>query len=337
MTPGGRVFVSFPRHAIDHDHATLGVLRDGAVAPFPDAMMNAVSDRPAAERLVSVHGITTDARGRLWVVDDGKRAGHPIPEGGAKVVGFDPDTGEVIASVALKAPAMLPDSHMNDLRVDLIHGAAGTAYVADSSFGDSPALVVVDLATGAQRRVLADHPSTQPERGFMCVLEGVPHVWKAEHATFPTGGIDGITLSPDGGTLFYSPLSSRRLYSIPTLLLSDPRATEAELAAAVRDEGEKGFADGLCTDARGRIYTTNAEHDAVLRREPDGSYATVMRDPRIVWPDGIFTTDAHVYVVCGQWNRLPAMNGGVNLRRPPYLLARAPLDPASTLTSPKPE
>ncbi|MFI3488100.1 L-dopachrome tautomerase-related protein, partial [Klebsiella pneumoniae] len=45
---------------------------------------------------------------------------------------------------------------------------------------------------------------------------------------------DGIALSPDGGTLFYTPLSSRHLYSVPTALLRDPKLSEAELAAAWR-------------------------------------------------------------------------------------------------------
>jgi hypothetical protein len=49
--------------------------------------------------------------------------------------------------VLLMPPVLQPDSHMNDLRVDLTHGAQGTAYVADSSFGTTPALIVVDLAT----------------------------------------------------------------------------------------------------------------------------------------------------------------------------------------------
>ena len=334
VTPDGGIFVGFPRHAIDHNKATLGELRDGRLVPFPSAVMSLPSDRPAAEWLVSVHGMTTDTRGRLWVIDDGKRAGHSIPDGGAKVMGFEPDTGRIVAQVVLEPPALRPDSHMNDLRVDLSHGAAGTAYVADSSFGTNPALVVVDLATGAQRRVLADHPSTQPDRGFMAVLEGRPLVWKAKDAPFPTGGVDGVTLSPDSKTFYYSPLSSRRLYSIATDILADPQATEAQLAAAVTDEGEKGFADGLCSDLEGRIYTTNGEHDAVFCRDTDGSFGVVVRDPRIIWPDGIFATPTHVYVVCGQWNRLAGMNDGVNRRRPPYLLIRSPIIPVAPLTSP---
>lgn len=249
-------------------------------------------------------------------------------------MGFEPDTGRIVAKVVLKPPALLPDSPMNDLRVDLTHGAAGMAYVADSSFGVSPALVVVDLATGAERRVLANHPSTQPDRGFMAVLEGRPLVWQAKDAPLPTGGVDGVTLSPDSRTFFYAPLSSRRLYSIPTDILANPEATDAELAAAVTDLGEKGFADGLCSDSDGRIYTTNGEHDAIFRRNTDGSFEVVARDPRIVWPDGVFATSSHVYVVCGQWNRLAGMNNGVNQRRPPYLLIRSPITPAAPLTSP---
>jgi hypothetical protein len=42
----------------------------------------------------------------------------------------------------------------------------------------------------------------------------------------------------------------------------------------------------------------------------------VARDPRIIWPDGIFADDRYVYCVLGQWNRLPGFNSGVNLRRP---------------------
>lgn len=326
VTPSGRVFVGFPRHADDHSGPTLGELRDGKIVPYPDAAWSLPSDAAPADRLISVHGMTTDSRGRLWLIDDGKRAGHAIPDGAAKIVGIDPATNKVFAKVVLKAPTMLPDSHMNDLRVDLTHGAAGTAYVADSSFGTTPALVVVDIATGRQRRVLANDVSTQPVQGFLTVLEGRPLRYDAKHQTFPVGGVDGVTLSSDSARLYFSPLTSRRLYSIPTLLLSNFDVTDAQLAAAVRDEGEKGAADGLATDPDDRIYTTDFEHDAIMQRDPSGHFRVVARDPRIVWPDGIFANAHYVYVTLGQWDRLPGFNGGHDLRRPPYLLVRIPLD-----------
>lgn len=321
VTPSGRVFLGFPRHAVAHSGPTLARLEGERVVPFPEAW-SLPSSRPIAERLVSVHGMTTDTRGRLWVIDDGKLAGKPIEAGAAKVVGFEPDSGAVVANVALRAPVMLADSHMNDLRVDLTHGAAGTAYVSDSSFGRSPALVVVDLATGRQRRVLASHRSTQPEPGFVVMLEGRALPYDAQHPTFPVGGVDGVTLSADSSRLFFAPLTSRRLYSIATDVLARFESSDAELAAAVVDEGEKGFADGLASDARDTIYVTDAEHDAIRWWERGGRTGVLAKDPRFVWPDGIFATDTHVYVTLGQWNRLPSFNGNVDRRQPPYLLVR---------------
>lgn len=330
----GRVFVGFPRHADNHAGMSLGELVDGRLVPFPDRAMNYPSTAPYADWLVSVHGMTTDSRGSVWVIDDGKRAGiDGIPDGAAKVVGFDPASGKVIGKVVLKAPALLQDSHMNDLRVDLTHGVRGTAYITDSSFGTSPALVVVDLASGRQRRVLADHVSTQPEKGFLAILDGKPMRYDARHPTFPVGGADAITLSADSATLYYAPLTSRRLYAIPTAVLADFGNDEATLAAAVTDLGEKGFADGMATDPQGRLYITDGEHDAILRRWPDGHFDVVVRDPRIVWPDGIYADEHYVYVTLGQWDRLPGFNGGKDLRQPPYLLVRAPIEPAPRLSS----
>ena len=331
VTPDGRIFVGFPRHADDHAGPTLGELRDGKLVPYPDAAVSLPSNRPAAERLVSVHGMTTDSRGRLWLIDDGKRAGQPIPDGAAKVVGIDPATNRIFASVVLHAPALLPDSHMNDLRVDLTHGSAGTAYVTDSSFGTSPALVVIDLASGRQRRVLEHDVSTRAEAGFMAIIEGQPLRYDPKNQAFPVGGADGVTLSPDSSRLYFAPLTSRRLYSIATATLADFSSSDATLTAAVRDEGEKGFADGLATDAAGRIYTTDAEHDEVLRRNLDGSFDVAARDPRLLSPDGIFAAKDYIYLTLGQWDRLGGFHHGQDLRRAPFLLVRFPVAAAPVI------
>lgn len=254
VTPDGRIFIGFPRHADDHAGPTLGELRDGKLPPYPDAATSLPSTRPAAERLVSVHGMTTDSRGRLWLIDDGKRAGQPIPDGGAKVVGIEPATNRIFASVVLHAPALLKDSHMNDLRIDLTHGSAGTAYVSDSSFGTAPALVVVDLASGRQRRVLADHAATRAETGFMAVIEGRPLRYDPKDQAFPVGGVDGVTLAADSSRLYFAPLASRRLYSITTALLAGFSSSEASLGAAVRDPRMLS-PDGIFA-ARDHVYVT---------------------------------------------------------------------------------
>ncbi len=136
VSPEGRLFLGFPRHAVDHRKATLAEYKHGQLHPFPNAAMSQPSDAAASDRLISVHGMTLDTKDRLWVIDDGKRAGHPILPGGAKVMGFDLKTGVTVGKVVLAPPVLLRDSHMNDLRVDLTHGTQGTVYIADSSFGN---------------------------------------------------------------------------------------------------------------------------------------------------------------------------------------------------------
>lgn len=53
------------------------------------------------------------------------------------------------------------------------------------------------------------------------------------------------------------------------------------------DEGDKGgAADGLESDATGYIYSTNYEHNSVLRRHRNGEeWETVVHDPRLLWHD----------------------------------------------------
>ena len=320
----GRLFLTFPKHDGDHPGPVLAEWKNGQLVPFPSAAFAASSVGSPQSRLVSPHGMTTDTRGNLWIIDDGKIKGLPIPAGGAKVVGINPVTGRIIANIVLK-DALLPGSHMNDLRIDLTHGKKGTAYITDSSFDGHPALVVLDIATGQQRRVLENTRSVMPDTGYQTVLDGRVLRYDPNHPTFPAGGADGITLSADSSRLYYAPLASRRLYSLPTDKLANFALNSQELATFVVDEGEKGAADGLATDPWGRIYTTAADHDAVFRRNVDGTYEMVASDPRFVWPDGIFADRQAVYVVMGQWSRLPRLHDGQDMRKPPFLVVKIPI------------
>lgn len=330
VTPQGRTFVGFPRHAIDHTGMTLGEWVNGKLLPFPSRDISEPSALPESQRLISVHGMTLDHQGRLWLIDDGKEAGHEgIAAGAAKVVGIDLKTEKIVTSIVLK-DALLQDSHMNDLRIDLTHGSQGTGYVADSSFGDHPALVVVDLASGKQRRVLAGNPSIVAQKDFVVQLDGVPMRYQGSDTPFPHGGVDSLALSADGSRLYYSPLTSRHLWSLPTAALANFDLDDAQLAAQIKDEGEKVMTDGMDMDRQGRVYLTDAEHHQVLRRWPDGRLEVVLRDPRLVWPDGLFVGEHDVYVTLGQWDRL---GKNVDTREPPYLLISTPMDPVPQLNA----
>lgn len=80
-------------------------------------------------------------------------------------------------------------------------------------------------------------------------------------------GLDGIQLTPDGKTVYYSPLTSNYLYSIPSVNLrardSDPLA---ELAAHsnISHHGQRGGnANGFEGDSNGLIYQLMPTHNAI--------------------------------------------------------------------------
>ncbi|MEA2526177.1 MAG: hypothetical protein QOF73_3404, partial [Thermomicrobiales bacterium] len=141
-------------------------------------------------------------------------------------------------------------------------------------------------------------------------------------------GSDGIAISSDGARLYYCPLGSRRLYSVATDALIDRSLDDVAVAATVVDEGDKGGgADGLESDAAGNVYATNYEHDAVMRRRPDGRWETVAHDPRLLWPDTLsVATDGYLYVTANQLHRQARFHGGRDRREKPYALFRVRID-----------
>lgn len=279
VTPDGRVFLGFPRHADNHSGCALAELKHGKLVPFPNREMTYPSDRPYSEWLDSPHSMTTDSTGNIWLIDDGKRAGMDnIPEGAAKVVGFSPD-GSLLASIPIKSPVLRQDMQLNDLRIDLKHGEKGMAYITNSSFGTTPSLVVADIATRQAREVLANHYSTAIQEGYITFLEGgVRTTYNKNHVTLPSGGANGIALVED--RLYWTPITGRGFYSISTDSLSDFRLSER----IVIYEGDRPACDGLAEDGDGNIYFSAYEQMALVKRDTNGVFHTLVQSPRS-WDD----------------------------------------------------
>jgi sugar lactone lactonase YvrE len=145
--------------------------------------------------------------------------------------------------------------------------------------------------------------------------------------------VDGIAISNDGSRLFYCALMGRRLYSVSCDALVDRSLDDAAVNATIVDEGDKGGGgDGLESDSENRVYTTNYEHDAILRRCPDGFYETIVHDPRVLWPDTLsLATDGYLYFTVNQLHRGPGFHGGKDLRERPFGLFRVRVDASPVL------
>jgi sugar lactone lactonase YvrE len=332
----GRIFVNYPKWG-DEVPATVTEIRDGRAVPYPDERWNRPRSDDDAEALVSVQSIVVDPADRLWILDTGSPMFQPTSPGGPKLVCVDLARDEVVQTITFPDDVALPTTYLNDVRFDLRRGEAGIAYITDSADSGPNGIIVVDLASGRSWRALHDHPSTkaEPLTAFRPVVEGRPFLERPEDGEPGpvTMGADGIAIGADGSRLYYCPLASRRWYSVPTDLLADPDHDPDALAAAVVDEGDKGTgSDGLETDDAGRLYLTSVEHDAVLRRLPDGQYETVAHDPRLLWPDTMsVATDGYLYVTANQLHRQSSYQGGRDLRSHPYHLFRIRIDAGPVL------
>lgn len=324
VSSDNRVFIGFPRHADNHKEFALAELVNDKLIPWPNKEYVYPSTKPYKDWLVSPHGMYIDKNDVLWVLDDGKRSGiKEIPEGAAKVVAFDIKTKKILHNLVINSPVLNSDSHYNDLRVDLSHGKKGTVYIANSGFGQHFSIVVIDVETGKSREVLVNHYSTSPEPQFMAFLEGIPHVYDFNHQTFPNGGADGISISPDEKKLYWTTISGKKLYSLPTEILSDFTSSEAQIEKSVTFEGQHPACDGLAEDEKGNIYFGAFEQQSIVKRNTEGEYSLVSHDKEnYVWPDGLAYRNGYLYVTLGQWNRLPGFNNGVDLRKPPFLIVK---------------
>jgi sugar lactone lactonase YvrE len=287
----GRAFVSTPRLVSADSPATLSILDTNAstgparLTAFPSAAANAVAGAPD-RHLRNVLGFHIDRRnGWLWALDQGFVAGEAsAPKGGQKIMVFELRTQKLVKTMALDGVADRKGSFLNDIVVDEAHKIA---YVSDSGLRSAPdnqaGLIVVDFGTGRARRVLDRHASLMPQAGVKVVSHG-EEVWPGKPLVL---GVNGIALSPDARTLYWTVTTGTHAYAMPTALLRDPRAGKTALAAAVRALGDVGGnTDGIVTDAEGRLYITDVTRNGIVEYDPrSGSMGLLAADEGVRWPD----------------------------------------------------
>jgi sugar lactone lactonase YvrE len=293
VTPDGRVFVSYPRWSSQIPVSVGEVLPSGAVVPYPDAGWNAWSPGQAPEgRFVCVQSVTADDAGFLWILDAGNPMFRGVVPGAAKLVKVDPRRDAVLEVIPFGPEAAPEGSYLNDVRVDV---GREWAYVTESGRGS---LLAVDLKTKIPRAVLKEHRSVKAEDTVVTV-EGVE--LRRPDGTPRKVHADGIALDAESDVLYFQALTGRTLYRLPARTLRDDRLTEGEVAAELKAVGTTGPADGLWFSRDGFLYITAIEENAIRRLNRDGTADTVVRDPRLRWPDSLAEgPDGSLYVTTSQ-------------------------------------
>ena len=98
---------------------------------------------------------------------------------------------------------------------------------------------------------------------------------------------------------------------------------------------EQAISGGQATlkveDDKGRVFAGDYENNAI-RVLDQGSWTTVVSNPRISWPDTLsIGTDGYLYFTANQLHRQPGFHGGRDLRRKPYELLRIKVGAAPVL------
>lgn len=287
----GAAYVSTPRLLSASAPATLSRLDTRAktgparLTAFPSMAVNSVTAAPQ-ESLRNVLGFHVDRKnGWLWALDMGFVAGEAeAPAGAQKVLVLDLKSGRIVKRIALDGVADRKGSFLNDIAVD---ERRRVAYISDSGMRSAPdnrvGLIVADFASGEARRVLDKHPSLQIEPGVKVVSHGA-EVWPGNPLQL---GINGIALSPDGGTLYWTVTTGTRARSVPTSVLRDVASSDEQIAAAIRDLGPVGGnTDGMVTDTKGRLYITDVTHNGIVKYDPrTREMSLIASDDGVQWPD----------------------------------------------------
>ncbi len=297
-TRDGRVFVCHP------DMGTPGpqieeITPGHPSRSYPDAAWNEWKPGlPITGAFVHANGLRVGPDGSLWVIDAGAPGpGKPSVPGAARAVQIDLSTNKVVRVYPMGA-AQKPESYLDDLR---FHG--DTAYLTDAG---APSLLVLDLKTGATRRVLDGDPSTTERRPLLA--DGKPLV--DEHGKPILIHADQLEVSPDGKHLYYQPCSGP-MSRIETRWLDDERVTPAEVARHVEPWVDTPSTGGTAIDAQGNIYLSDVNTRRVLKITPDKEVSTILADPRLIWCDALWLDDAgFLWLPASQLNRVPGLNGG---------------------------
>jgi sugar lactone lactonase YvrE len=287
----GNYYVSVPRWA-QGIPSTMNriVVKDGKplLEAFPSWDFNKPGD---VKVLQSVLGYEIDENNRMWILDQGKIAYNPSPEGSQKLIVWDLSTNKMIDSINIPNEiANYRTSFLNDLVVD---NKNGFVYITDSGNGWPDhevvgGIIVYNMKTKQLRRVLNQHDSTQDVPGFRFSIAGRP-VFTDRPIRL---GSDGIALSADRSVLYYCPITGRNLYSIDTALLRNFNTPEQQIRAAVQAIGSKGTTtDGMHADNKGNVWYTMLEGQGVGVYTPQtpqiDRFHKFVSDDRMLWVDGV--------------------------------------------------
>lgn len=299
--------------------------------PYPSWEMNLLGDCNAIQNSQNVE---VDAKGRMWIIDSGRTSTlskTPTATCPPKLVIYDIPQKKVLIKyefpedVANKSNAYLYDLVVDDDNSDAY------AYISDNS-GRDPGIIVYSLKNNSSRKLR--HPESmradQAAREFK--VDGIS-------ITAPIN-IAGLALGPniqstnksltiqEDRELFYSPLSSKHLYSISTAILKNFSNAAPDFSPPVRDVGLKSSqTDGMIMDDTGILYYGLLGDSSVGKWDSQTPFASgqkvISRDAAFIqWPNSFtFDLSGNLILLTNRLHKF--IYGKMDLQEPNFRLLSA--------------
>lgn len=286
-------------------------LVDGKPVPYPsEAFQHPAAGTPHFQSVLSLR---IDQQGRLWTLDYADYG-----QGQPRLLAFDLKTNQVVQQYDFPSNVAGFLSMLNDLQID---PRGEKIYIAETSpIRQTPAIVVYDTVKRSSRRLLHRHSSVLPGP-YMIQAPGRDMIIYGIYAL--RIGVDSIALDKRGEWLYYGAVNGDRMYRIATKDLNDESLSPEALGAKVEDYAAKTLSDGITIDGLDSLYLSDMEHSAILKLGPDRRLITLLKDPRLRWPDGFsFGSQGWLYVTCSSLQHVLFISGEHMRAHAPYQIFR---------------
>lgn len=306
----GNIYVSFPRWK-ENVIATLAKLdpETKTFKPWPSEQENDIEN---PEMLQSVLGFEIH-NDTIYALDQGIINGTEAKKGSMKVVVYNVN-GTRITSYDLTSKTRSTNSFLNDIVID---PDKKIAYISDSgnpltpNKEHFPQILKLYLNASSSKEdnptveqlLGPQHYSLMPEDTYWLTING-----KKVNTDSPMlTGVDGIALSCDYKILYYTPLTSKKLYSLNVDTYNQEDFNKGKIK--VYEAYKNISSDGILASKNGVLYMTSLEDGRIyMKKDMDDdlesfSYKNLIHsiaNETIMWPDTLALYNSTLYFISNQ-------------------------------------
>lgn len=252
-----------------------------SLRPYPNWELQEIGNCSAIQNIQSME---IDPLGRMWVADIGRRntrLEQPDNTCPPKLVIIDLSTNEVVrVHVFPNHVASYQTSYLNDIVIDVFHWYA---YFSDSN---DAAIIVYCLEKNLSWKIMDESMAKETDDG---------------------SAVNGITLSQystSASMLYYCPQASNKMYSLPTVIVTEGSPINKYVSEYVYLRGSKptpSKVGGIVMDNYGILYYGLQDMHAIAMwntsQMPLNEHQTIIAhdDVDLQWPD-TFCFDGQGYL-----------------------------------------